>query len=138
MDPLRPLLPAGSGVSINSNGGAFSNGKTYDIVQKFRIASKYQDLVSECGTAVTSRMLGTAAQVSHVYAQKVINEVNSEAGLIDPDTVEHDRARGPGARSLDFLDEVVLLDLRDSNPTRTHASYQNELFRATAPVIASS
>jgi hypothetical protein len=136
MDPLRPLLPAGSGVSINSNGGAFKNGKTYDITLKFRVASKFQELVTRHGAAVTSRMLGTAAQVSHVYAQKIMNEVNSEARLIDPDMVEHERARGPGARSLDFSDEVVLLDLRDSNPTRTHASYQHELFRATGTFVS--
>jgi hypothetical protein len=81
-------------------------------------------------------MLGVAAQVSHVYAQKVMHEVNSGAGLIDPDMVEHERARGPGARSLDFEDEVVLLDLRDHNPTRTHASYQHDLFRATGTFVS--
>jgi hypothetical protein len=96
MDPLRSLLPAGSGVSIDSNGGAFKHGKTYDIGTRFRVASKFQELVTLHGTyAVTSRMLGEAAQVSHVYAQKIMKEVNSNAGLIDPDKVEHARARGP-------------------------------------------
>jgi hypothetical protein len=40
-------------------------------------------------------MLGAAAQVSHAYAQKIMKEVNSYAGLIDPDKVDHARARGP-------------------------------------------
>jgi hypothetical protein len=96
MDPLRSLLPAGSGVSINSNGGSFNHGKTYDIGTKFRFASKFQELVTFHGTyEVTSRMLGAAAQVSHVYAQKIMKEVNSNDGLIDPDKVDHERARGP-------------------------------------------
>jgi hypothetical protein len=31
-------------------------------------------------------MIGAASpEVSHVYAQKIMNELNSDAGLIDPD-----------------------------------------------------
>jgi hypothetical protein len=50
MDPLRPLLPAGSGVFINSNDGAFKHDKTYDTGKKFRVASKLQALVTLHGS----------------------------------------------------------------------------------------
>ena len=125
MDVSMPLL-AGSGLSMNREGGIYKNGSTYDHSRKMQVAVKYQELKTVHET-VSSRMLGKAAGVSHVYALKFIKEVMA-GEVIDPSTVVADRPVGPGSMTFSSIDEAILLYLRVKRPTRTLDSYRRELY----------
>ncbi len=52
-----------------------------------------------------------AVNVSHVCAQRVMWEIQSPDGCVDPDYTKSQRLKGPGSLSSDAFDIAVLLYL---------------------------
>jgi hypothetical protein len=90
---MRTSIPTHSVLSVNKGGGHFQNGKPYDVVKKYDVASIYEKLKKGKGVggSVSQRELACAASVSKTFATKIIDEVES-GGLIDPNTVKHARS----------------------------------------------
>jgi len=120
-----------AGHDVNVNGGVYCNGAAYTMDRKLQVAMKFRELVAEIGeNAVSSRKLGKEAGVSHVFAQKVINECKA-GGIIDPSSIVPNRPYGVGSIVFDARDEAILLDLRNQNPQRTLDDYRRQLYRLT-------
>jgi hypothetical protein len=129
-----------AGISVNSNGGFYRNGVPYDIVRKLQVVEIYQELCSEPlrQKAPSWREVGEKAGVSHVYAGKVIGELESGNGILDPACKKPQRLKGPGSRSFDSFDVACLIYLLRRNPTRSLESYRRELFLNTGTITSTS
>lgn len=114
------------GLSTNSNGGTFKNGVHYDIKRKLEVVDKYQELVHERNGFGTPsyREVAREVKVFHTYVKKVIDELNSEIGILDAQFNKPQRLKGHGARSLDSYDVAYLITLLRQNPSRTLESYR--------------
>ncbi len=102
-------------------------------MKKHEVAVIYERLKKEeeaGGGRVSQRALARAASVSHKYAAKIIEEVES-GGLIDPSTMKQARATGAGSKTLDLDDETLLLRLRMWQPSMTLRMCQSHLFNGT-------
>jgi hypothetical protein len=108
--------------------------------RKQEIAMIYKRLKKEKeagGGRVSQRALARAASVSHKYAGKIIEEVES-GELIDPTTVKQARTTGAGSMTLDLDDEMLLLRLRMWQPTMTLKMYQAHLFQINETTVHES
>jgi hypothetical protein len=136
---MRTSIPIHSVLSVNKGGGHFQNGKPYDVVKKYDVASIYEKLKKGKGVggSVSQRELACAASVSKNFAAKIIDEVES-GGLIDPNTVKHARSTGAGSKTLDINDEMLLLKLRMWQPSMTLKAYQTHLFQINQTTVHES
>jgi transposase len=136
---VKPLTAAAAGISINANGGTYKRGKAFDFHKKIALVEKYEELANLAnGVPPSIRTLAKAAKVSRDWAKKVINELKSDDGLIDSDSARPQRIKGPGSRSLDSFDIVVLLFLVTTKPQLSLQGYQRELFQRTATIVSRS
>jgi transposase len=104
---------------------------------KCEVAAKYKEL-SRYNNKVTATEVANETGVSHVYARKVMKEVDQGDTLVDPDSKTRDCARGPGSMTLSHEDELTLLHLRDLNPQRSLASYQSELYQRYGTIVSAA
>ena len=134
MAASRASQTAPSGISVNIHGSFYKNGSSYDIVKKMEVATVYERLKNG-DPNVSLRKVAREAKVSCGFAKKVIEE--ADAGeLVDPTTILSSRKNGPGSRLFTEADEVVLLQLRTANPTRSLASYRRALYQITGTVAS--
>jgi hypothetical protein len=77
-------------------------------------------------------------QVGKDHVHKVAQELDSGDGIIDPRTVRHHCARGPGSLTLDDFDLCVLILLLRENPSRSLESYCRNLFNITGTTVSNS
>ena len=121
---------------MNEHGGFYKKGCTYDIVKKKEVAEIYEHLKTP-NSAPSARTVASEAKVSITFASKVIKEV--EAGeLIDPSQIVSPKSKGVGSRLFTETDELVLLQLRQENPTRTLSSYRRGLYQCTGTSASES
>jgi hypothetical protein len=67
MAVFNPRAVVTSGLSTNSNGGAYHSENTYDIIKKFELVDTYDELhILAVGVPPSSRVLAAAVNVSHV------------------------------------------------------------------------
>eukprot|EP00594_Rhizosolenia_setigera_P015463 CAMPEP_0178958698 /NCGR_PEP_ID=MMETSP0789-20121207/11798_1 /TAXON_ID=3005 /ORGANISM="Rhizosolenia setigera, Strain CCMP 1694" /LENGTH=376 /DNA_ID=CAMNT_0020641455 /DNA_START=63 /DNA_END=1193 /DNA_ORIENTATION=+ len=125
-------------VLVNENGGFYLAGKKYGVLDQLRVATKYHQIIEEKGKC-TCRALAEATNTSRKFTNKIINELKKNNGCLDC-VLEHKKNRPQkkgkrrtsyGSRTFDVADEIVLLKLREEQPTRTLASYQRHLFHQT-------
>jgi len=136
----NPLNDMAAGLSTNSNGGSYMNRLAYDITKKLEVVDKYQELFQARGgiEPPTYREVAAEVRVSHTYVRKVMEELRSETGILDPRCKKPQRLKGPGSRSLDSYDVATLIVLLRQNPSRTLDSYRRELFNATGTITSTS
>lgn len=109
-------------VRQNKNGGFYRSGIPYSIERKTEVASVYWQMKVE-GRKISERSLAAEAKTTRKIAKKIIEEIESMGQLIDPDTMQQDRARGCGSMTLSFEDEILLLRIRQHNPQTTLTTY---------------
>lgn len=129
---------AAAGLNTNCNGGSYRNGVPYQVQKKLEVVDKYQELSQDGGTYPSYREVAQAVHVSHTFVKKVMDEFNSDTGILDPALNKPQRLKGPGARSLDSYDVAYLIVLLRQDPTRSLNSYRRELFHATGTITSTS
>jgi hypothetical protein len=136
----NPLNAAASGLNTNFNGGSYKNGVSYDILKKLQVVDTYQGLLkTRNGFGEPSlQEVAREAHVSHTYVKKVLDELNSGSGILDPQLNKQQYLKGPGARMLDSHDVACLIILLWQSPSRTLESYRRELFYATGTITSTS
>ena len=126
------------GMKTNQNNGNYRHGVAYDIQKKIEIVDKYEELLAksrEHGTKLPSaRTVAKEVHVSKTAVSKVLKE-HKNGGLIDPRDNPQYRYIGPGSKTLDEVDEVVLLSLRE-NPQRSLRSYRVGLLEKTGTEVS--
>jgi hypothetical protein len=134
------LNAAASGLNTIFNGGSYKNVVSYDILKKLQVVNTYQELLrTRNGFDEPSlQEVAREAHVSHMYVKKVLYELNSGAGIFDPQLNKRQYLKGPGARMLDSHDVACLILLLWQKPSRTLESYRHELFYATGTITSTS
>ena len=66
-------------VSVNVHHGVYNNGNSYNVVKKVEVVSAYEHL-KDSGSTSARRQLALEVKISHSFASKIIEEV--ESGMI--------------------------------------------------------
>ena len=134
------LNVAASGLNTNFNGGSYKNGVSYDILKKLQVVDTYQELLRMRNGFGEPSLWEVAreAHVLHMYVKKVLDELNSGTGILDPQLNKWQYLKGLGARMLDSHDVACLIILIWQNPSWTLESYRHELFYATGTITSTS
>jgi hypothetical protein len=127
---------ASIGVLKNQFGRHYRNGAAYGLADKARVAECYEQLVTEDGKEPSIERLRQKAEVSWTFDSKVVKELKEHGEVLDTNKIPINRAKGPGARTLDEIDEVILLDIRREDPQRPLKSYREELFKRTGTLVS--
>jgi hypothetical protein len=132
---VDPETAARHGLSINVNQGIYHRGKPYDITVKLRVRAAIQAQ----GEGLNFTAVGKACGVTPFYVRKVWGEMLCNDGdIIDPQRIKQRRAIGPGAKTFDEMDHFVLLFLYMEEPSRSNASYVENLMFLTGTRTSSS
>ena len=141
MDDAFPSIPpAGSGLSMNSNGGLYCNGHSYTADKKWHLICEYKKLKADRGGAsVSQRDVATALKIGKTYAATIIKEAESGA-FVNPD---HSKATnrvggGHGSKTLSIDDETILLQIRILDPTTQLKDYRRLLLQSTGTDVSES
>jgi hypothetical protein len=95
------------------------NGVSYDILKKLQVVDTYQELLKTRNGfgELSLQEVAREAHVSHTYVNKVLDELNSGSGILDPQLNKRQYLKGPGARTLDSHDVACLIILLGQNPS---------------------
>jgi hypothetical protein len=133
---MSPLHKANFGPSTNQCGGVYHDGVSNGITTRLRVAKTILERRKE-GTC-SSRSVAKEMQVGKDCVIKVAQELDLEEGIIDPRTVQHHCAGGPGSSTLDDFDLCALILLLRKNPSRSLKSCCSKLFEIMGTTVSTS
>jgi hypothetical protein len=126
-------------LSINQNGGAYKNGRAYDVVKKLDVTVVYETLCqANGGVSVSRRQLGKAAGIGASTAAKIIHEIEN-GGVQEPISRSGSKGRkleNAGIKSLSMDDELLLVQQHVRNPCTTIYQYKQLLFEQHGTTIS--
>ena len=119
--------------STNKHRRFYQRGATYDITQKYEVfhcylKRKHRDHVEHPNISEIAR----ESKVLCAYVRMIEREYLETGGSLI------NLARGPGAKTLDKLDMVVLMFSYFDVPTQCNGSYVEHLFAYTGTVVSES
>jgi hypothetical protein len=133
--PIGPRLAASYGLAYNENGGMFKRGLSYDITKKLAVSA----VIREQGSSLVISEVARRCNVSWGFVQKVWEEmIENDGRVVDPSTVRQSRVEGPGVKSLTEYDHFALMYLYFDEPSRSNASYVENLFQVTGTKVSKS
>jgi hypothetical protein len=134
-DFIGPQVAASYGLAFNENGGMFKRGSAYDITKKLAVCA----VIRQQGSSLNMAEVARRCSVSWGFVCKVWEEMLENDGrVIDPSTVRQGRMEGPGANSLTEYDHFALMYLYFEEPSRSNASYVENLFQVTGTKVSRS
>ena len=117
---------ASSGYRRNEYDSLYLTGIPYDFAKKINVAEEYlRQSTAAGGLRPCISAVSRAAKVSRCFVRRIEREINEKAAVTP--TVVGRKSGGPGGYSLDALDYYLILRLYRELPTRTLASYVEEL-----------
>ena len=141
------ILPSGlHGLSLNSNGGSYIRGATYDLTTKLRVADAIHLAERNGGKVVVSR-IASACGVSDKYVNTVRFEMYEHGRVLSPKEKKAMRKQeresnggkyGVGSFTISTFDSFVLYALYTDEPSRSLRSYQEWLFYFTGTDVSRS
>ena len=126
------------GYKRSNAGRLFKNGAEYSVVEKLEVVKKFHFLWERDGKVPSTRKLSAETNVGRGFSQKAIDEVLVHGNALDPKERKKKVKYIPGARLLDFFDELVRLALREQDPQRTMASNKTTLMQITGALVSKS
>jgi DNA-binding transcriptional regulator YhcF (GntR family) len=126
------------GYARSDAGRLFKNGAEYSVIKKQEVIEKLHFLLEQDGKIPSIRKLAAEANVGRGFAQKVLDELMVHGNVLDPKDRKKKVTYLPGARLLNFFDELVLLALQEQDLQRTLASYKTTLMQTTGASVSKS
>ena len=134
-DTLREVAVA-NGYQVNAHGGVYKSGVKHGHAKKIQVAAAYINARNSNGSARPKILpIARDCQVDESYVRKVEREFVTYSRILtegkkplscyddDEDETEYHAPSGPGSRSLDQQDIGVLLQLYETEPSRSLQSY---------------
>ena len=115
----RACGAAKHGISTNEQSGIYRRGATYDITRKYEVFHCYLKH-KHCDRAKHPNIseIIRESKVSHACVRMIEREYLEKSGISDSKHRVHNLARGPGNKTLDKLNMVVLMFLYLDEPSR--------------------
>ena len=122
-------VATGHGYSINSKGGIYERGKSYDHKTKLNVASAIKDAQFLIGSKININAIDNECKVHWHFVKKVEKELELHNRVLTPDEVHRITENvGAGSKTLEPLDISVIIKLYLDEPSRSLPSYRKELF----------
>ncbi|KAL7471199.1 hypothetical protein ACHAXS_011463 [Conticribra weissflogii] len=125
----------------NNNGRVCCQGKAYGFEKKLQVVSAYFDALRiNNDSRPNIKSLSESLGVSRKFVRKIEEELITHGRVLQPSEIltNRDCPRGPGANTMDHLDQFVLLRLYLEEPSRSLSSYKQWLFYFTGTEISTS
>ena len=137
--PIDPLNASRYGLLTNEQGGLYHNGRSHHTATKLLVRSRILCLGGEDFSTVNVSLVSRETNTSRGFVRKVRDEMlDNDGNILDPAAIRQNRARGPGANSLDKYDMFVLLMLYFEEPSRSNAGYVERLYCLTGTIVSTS
>ena len=135
-DETSPGVNAASyGLATNEHQGTYHRGVPYDVKEKLRVA----DAIKRQGNALNFSAVSKECKVSRFFVRKVWGEMLCHGGrVVDPKTITQRRVRGAGEKTFDEFDHCILIILYLEEPSRSNASYVENLHMVTGTRTSTS
>jgi hypothetical protein len=108
MPSIPPEVAAQYGLSVNTNGGVFRRGRSYDVSKKLEVAIAYQRRLEAGMLRPNKAEIGRECLVGRSFVMKVEEELLLHNKVIDPQELQQRRAHGAGAKCIDTFDSPVM------------------------------
>jgi hypothetical protein len=135
----RRRVARDNNVSLNQQGGFYTRGQSYDYNKKLDVAADVRVAVQNSAAPNISK-LAADNRCSRVFVRKIIEELNTHGRVLRPEESFANREGpvGPGSRSMDEIDQTVLLFLYLEEPSRNLRNYVSMLAQITGTVVSES
>ena len=140
MTVIQAANAASYGLSVNKTRGSYRHGISYSIEKKIKVAECYIRLKEEKkGGRPNLSEIARTCSVSDKFVKKIEEELLVHGRVLTKEELKPRHTKiGPGANSLDTIDEVALLFLYLDEPSRSLPNYREELYHATGTIVSES